>query len=86
VKTVDQLQKENEELKQMQIKMAGRLETIVSIFQTKLLNSPIIMDSDTDGEAILLAIAELKQVKDILGGFLPPDSISHLFQHTSSKT
>eukprot|EP01100_Stratorugosa_tubuloviscum_P001110 TRINITY_DN1248_c0_g1_i1.p1 TRINITY_DN1248_c0_g1~~TRINITY_DN1248_c0_g1_i1.p1 ORF type:complete len:479 (-),score=173.27 TRINITY_DN1248_c0_g1_i1:169-1605(-) len=62
IQTIDQLTKK-------QSHCAERLERIVFVIQKELLTSP----NSTLTDSMLLALAELKQVKDILSGLLPDD-------------
>jgi len=62
----EKLKEEVEELKNTQLHMANRLERIIYSIQMELVRSNGVSE-----ETIALAIAELKQVKDILAGLLP---------------
>jgi len=68
------LHAEVESLKHLQAHMANRLERIVYSMQREIIERPEAASFINDSLAI--AIAELKQVKDILNGSLPLDTDS----------
>jgi len=68
---------QNNELALNQIKnfhnnIALRLEDIVNTLQLKLL--PVVNDLPSSN-AIILSLAELKQIKDVMSGNLPVDTL-----------
>eukprot|EP01102_Stenamoeba_stenopodia_P016179 TRINITY_DN5623_c0_g1_i1.p1 TRINITY_DN5623_c0_g1~~TRINITY_DN5623_c0_g1_i1.p1 ORF type:complete len:526 (+),score=140.78 TRINITY_DN5623_c0_g1_i1:168-1745(+) len=69
--TFDELKIEVVRHRKTQYHLSKRLERITFIFQNQLLS--ISNQSPEDLEAVLLALAELKQIKDILAGLLPDE-------------
>jgi len=55
--------------------MTERLDQIITILQKSVYALP---QNHNTGEDVFLALAELKQVRDILGGFLSSDTLSFL--------
>jgi len=74
----DQLTRQLQQLQQTQTHMANRLERIIYTLQTQLANEDGAKEESKEAkleriDAMLLALAELKQVRDTLLGLLPPD-------------
>lgn len=64
---VTSLQQQVRTLKETQLAVAQRIDGIVQSIQTTLMASESLAHVD----ALLLSVAELKQAKDVLCGFLP---------------
>eukprot|EP01117_Protostelium_nocturnum_P011612 TRINITY_DN4216_c0_g1_i7.p1 TRINITY_DN4216_c0_g1~~TRINITY_DN4216_c0_g1_i7.p1 ORF type:complete len:267 (-),score=96.71 TRINITY_DN4216_c0_g1_i7:22-822(-) len=66
----EQLQK----MKNLQAHMANRLERIIYSIQKEMLEKSSGKSEEEKMDAIMVAVAEMKQVKDVLSGLLPPES------------
>jgi len=61
-------EQELQQLKLLHANVANRLENIVYLFQTNLLP---VANKLPQSDAIMMALAELKQIKDVMSGHLP---------------
>jgi len=58
-------------LQKTQLHMSNRLERIIYTLQNEVVDKKESMTAEERYDAVLLAVAELKQVRDVLAGDLP---------------
>jgi len=71
--SMNNVDRENARLRVLHMTVASRLETIVGMLQNNLL-----IDAKNDvPDTVLIAVAELKQIKDVMCGHLPIEALPH---------